>query len=65
MILRISYPCRKDLSQLMSFTFTSSRFTIIQVPGSPKHKTDQFGKPRLKLFAARIHQTLSISSEAI
>lgn len=30
------YTCRKDLSESMGFTFTYSRFTTIQAPGSPK-----------------------------
>lgn len=50
------YTCRKDLSELMGFTFTYSRFTTIQAPGSPKHRTNLFDNPRIRLSAARIHQ---------
>lgn len=64
-MLRLFNTCRRDLSQMASFTFTGPRFTINQPPGSPRHRTSLFDKPKIKLFAARIYWISSTNLEAI
>lgn len=65
MMLRLFNTCRRDLSQMASFTFTGPRFTINQPPGSPRHRTSLFDKPKIELFAARIYWISSTNLEAI
>lgn len=49
----------------VSFTYANPRFTTTPSPISPKHRTSLCDKPRIKLFAAGIHQTPSTSVETI